>query len=384
MSDLGEKEDSNSFLSESDSKKDLIVKYYGGITSDRITNLDKLEVIDELIKCPICFNYLNKPYECELCGGLFCEDCIQNWLKTKHKCPLRCPEVKIKRADINSRKLLNVVELHCINYPDCNYVDKYWDLLAHEEKCNFQKIKCPNYYCNFKANFSDLKNHLLSCEYSNIQCGFCKAIIIKAELGSHLEKHKKNNNFIIKPCSLCNSDQDIKRCLCGECICANCLEENDINLHKDCCAFMTGLNYTDKIYNVSKKPLPINFECKITFLGVHWIRVGITFEPKIGEIDEDVNCPPFDIYCILEDLKQFYTYKNKWKYIFNSKDLQLAKGDVMIMRFKNGELRYIINGEDLENIVKIPLVDKGDFYLFIQCRNDKSKAQIDYITEIFD
>ena len=47
MSDLGEKEDSNSFLSESDSKKDLTVKYYGGITSDRITNLDKLEVIDE-------------------------------------------------------------------------------------------------------------------------------------------------------------------------------------------------------------------------------------------------------------------------------------------------------------------------------------------------
>ena len=111
MSDLGEKEDSNSFLSESDSKKDLIVKYQGGITSDRVTNLDKLEVIDELIKCPICFNYLNQPYECEQCGGLFCEDCIQNWLKNKHKCPLRCPELKIKRADINSRKLLNVIEL---------------------------------------------------------------------------------------------------------------------------------------------------------------------------------------------------------------------------------------------------------------------------------
>ena len=56
----------------------------------------------------------------------------------------------------------------------------------------------------------------------------------------------------------------------------------------------------------------------------------------------------------------------------------------MIMRFKNGELRYIINGEDLENIVKIPLINKGDFYLFIQCRSEKSKAKIDYITEIFD
>ena len=279
MSDLGEKEDSNSFHSESDSKKDLTVKYYGGITQDRITNLEKLELIDELIKCPICFNYLNKPYECELCGGLFCEGCIQNWLKNKQKCPLRCPELRIKRADINSRKLLNVIELHCQNYPDCDYVDKYWDLLAHEEKCNFQKIKCPNYCCKFQAKFSDLKNHLLFCEYSNIQCGFCKAIIMRAEIASHLEKHKKNNNFYIKPCSLCNSDQDIKRCLCNECICANCLEENDISSHRDCFAFMTGLNYTNKIYNVSKKPLPRNFECKITFLGVHWIRVGITIEP---------------------------------------------------------------------------------------------------------
>ena len=49
-----------------------------------------------------------------------------------------------------------------------------------------------------------------------------------------------------------------------------------------------------------------------------------------------------------------------------------------------GDIRYYINGEDLENIVKIPLADKGDFYLFIQCRNEKSKAQVDYITEIFD
>ena len=86
----------------------------------------------------------------------------------------------------------------------------------------------------------------------------------------------------------------------------------------------------------------------------------------------------------MEDLKQFYTYKNKWKFIFNNKDLQLSKGDNMIMRFKNGELRYYINGEDLENIVKIPLVNKGEFYLFIQCRSEKSKAKIDYITEIFE
>ena len=382
MEDGIEKELKN--FSDSEDKKDLIYKFHGGISSERIINQEKLEVIEDLIKCPICFNYLNNPYECELCGGLFCEDCIQDWLKNKQKCPMRCPELKIKRADINSRKLLNVIELRCQNYPDCNYTGKYWDLLSHEEKCNFQKIICPNYTCKFKGKFADLQKHLLSCPYTNIKCGFCFSLIPRKYINDHLENHQKNKTFIIKSCSLCGSDQDIRRCICNECICTNCLEENEFSSHKECNSFMTGLNYTDKIYNVSKKPLPKNFECKITFISVGWIRVGITFEPKIAEIDEDVNCPPFDIYCILEDLKQFYTYKNKWKFIFNNKDFQLTKGDSMIMRFKNGELRYYINGEDLENIVKIPLINKGDFYLFIQCRSEKSKAKIDYITEIFD
>ena len=119
-------------------------------------------------------------------------------------------------------------------------------------------------------------------------------------------------------------------------------------------------------------------------ISVGWIRIGITFEPKIADFEEDTNCPPYDIYCILEDLKQFYTYKNKWKYIFKNKDIQLEQGDVMIMRFKNGELRYLINGEDLGNVIKIPLIHQSDFYLFIQCRSEKSKAKVDYITEIFN
>ena len=86
----------------------------------------------------------------------------------------------------------------------------------------------------------------------------------------------------------------------------------------------------------------------------------------------------------MEDLKQFYTYKNKWKFIFKNKDIQLEAGDVMIMRFKNGELRYLINGEDLGSVIKIPLIHQNNFYLFIQCRTEKSKAKVDYITEIFN
>ena len=194
MSERVEKELNS--LSDSEDKKDLIVKVRGGISPERIINLDKLSVIDDLIKCPICFNYLNNPYECELCGGLFCEDCIQDWLKNKEKCPMRCPELKIKRADINSRKLLNVIELHCQNYPDCNFTAKYWDLLSHQEKCNFHKVKCPNQICKFKGKFSDLQSHLISCPYGNVQCGFCNALIPRKDMNEHLDNHKKNKTFI--------------------------------------------------------------------------------------------------------------------------------------------------------------------------------------------
>ena len=370
--------------SDNEYKGDLTLKSHGGITPDRIVNMDTLQVIEDLLKCPICLNFLNNPYECEVCGGLFCEDCIQAWLKTKEKCPMRCAELRIKRADVNSRKLLNKIILKCQNYPDCDFTANYWDLFSHEEKCNFQKVKCPNKPCKFGGKFSDFLKHQLICNFGNVQCGFCKALIPRCNLILHFNRHQENKTFIIKNCSYCGNSQDLRRCLCNESICINCLEENNLSLHEKCFEFSTGSTRTSKLYNISKKPLPLNFECKINFLSVGWIRVGITFEPKIVDFEEDTNCPPYDIYCILEDLKQFYTYKSKWKYVFKNKDIKLEQGDVMIMRFKNGELRYIINGEDLENIVKIPLVDKGDFYLFIQCRNDKSKAQIDYITEIFD
>ena len=88
-------------------------------------------------------------------------------MKTKEKCPMRCPELKIKRADVNSRKLLNKIILKCLNYPDCDFTASYWDLFSHEE----------------------------------------------------------NKTFIIKNCSYCGNSQDLRRCLCNDVICLNWLEE---------------------------------------------------------------------------------------------------------------------------------------------------------------
>ena len=71
-----------------------------GISKERVVNLEQVEVIAELIKCSICLEILCKPYECEVCGSLFCEDCINDWLKINLSCPMKCPNFKLVKARI--------------------------------------------------------------------------------------------------------------------------------------------------------------------------------------------------------------------------------------------------------------------------------------------
>ena len=120
-----------------------------GISKERVKNIEKVAVIEDLIKCSICLEILANPYECETCGSLFCEDCINDWIRIKLSCPLKCSNFKLTKAKINTRKMLNLLNLTCVNYPNCNYVSEYWSMFDHEAKCEFQKIKCPNSTCFF-------------------------------------------------------------------------------------------------------------------------------------------------------------------------------------------------------------------------------------------
>ena len=46
------------------------------ISQDRIANIEKITILEDLIKCSICLEIICKPYEYEVCGNLFSEDCI--------------------------------------------------------------------------------------------------------------------------------------------------------------------------------------------------------------------------------------------------------------------------------------------------------------------
>ena len=357
-----------------------------GIPKERIVNFDKIEIIKELVKCSICLEILSKPYECEVCGSLFCEDCITDWLKINLSCPMKCPNFKLTKAKINTKKMLNLLVLRCSNYPECSFESEYWSMFEHENKCPFQKIKCPNVPCEFTGSYNDLKLHLTKkCPYLCYECGFCKSKIQRNQFEAHLDEHYKERTFTIANCSKCQSSTNLCRCLCKKSICYKCIQKSkNPECMKNCYLFHTGLKYTDVTYHISKYPLPKNFEAKLLFTSVDWVRTGICFNADIVKDQTDANCPQFDIYCILEDLVQFYTKNSGWKNCFPKGARPLKAGDYMTITLKNGEMRYAVNDQDLGSVIKIDMVQKKDMYLFVHTRNIKSRAEIVYICEILN
>jgi hypothetical protein len=143
-----------------------------GIPRDRIQNSDKIVLIEDLIKCSMCLEILAKPFECETCSTLFCEDCINDLIRIKLACPMKCSNFKLTKAKINTR-MLNLIQLSCINTPYCTYNSEYWNMFEHESKCDYQKIKCPNYPCVFEGHFRELKSYLMNiCEHIHYEYGF--------------------------------------------------------------------------------------------------------------------------------------------------------------------------------------------------------------------
>ena len=73
--------------------------------------------------------------------------------------------------------------------------------------------------------------------------------------------------------------------------------------------FQNGINTTNNIYNISKFTLPKNFEAKILFNSVDWVRSGITFNKDIIKEQNDINYPKLDISFMIFYIL-FFIYKS--------------------------------------------------------------------------
>ena len=260
---------------------------------------------------------------------------------------------------------------------------------------NITDINRNNKTVEFILNKSSNNNseeyiNILSNEIKNLrklreEISEIKDMIAKNNMKINLNR---NNEKFGKICNFCGNANNLKKCTCGKYYCDKCILNNkNIECQKKCFLFNNNLNTLSSYYQISKIPLPKNFEVKIYFEKVHMIRMGITFDSNIvKEKNIDNNSPLYDIYYIYEGLKNFYTYKRGWIHNVFKPGNELKSGDDLIMRLKNGKLSYLHNGVSIGDSYSLDInkINNKDFYLLVHRRNDYSQCQLKYIYELID
>ena len=183
-------------------------------------------------------------------------------------------------------------------------------------------------------------------------------------------------------CSICGGMNNLRKCLCKNMFCIKCLnEKKNQECFKTCYLFNNEYNYINTRYNISKYPLPKNFEIKLNFSLVNSIRAGITFDKNIINFNSDADCPQYDIYYIYQNLSACYSLKGGWKH-FQGNYRKLHTGDNIIITLFNKELKYKVNDTEINFSEKIPEIDNKEMYLLVHDRNKNCNCNILYITEI--
>jgi hypothetical protein len=220
-----------------------------------------------------------------------------------------------------------------------------------------------------------MNENLIKIIFSNLSRKILSSLDIKNKI------YKRCMFSILPRCFHCNSAKDLRKCLCLEIICITCLNLNkNESCHQNCYIFENnGKDKTSDIYNVSKHPLPKNFEAKVIYYDASMIRTGIIFDKSIMDFQEDDNSPNHDIYYLLQDLRQFYTPERNFR--DNGRDSDLRPGDELIIKRNNNSIAYYYNNSCILDHLMTHRAD-DQFYFFIHCRNMTSNsARIVYLVE---
>ena len=122
----------------------------------------------ESLICSICDDLLEKPYECNSCHNLFCDNCIKSYLDTKDKyrrlyyCPL-CRDRKN-------------------NFCENSKINELIENFKNSEKVICKKCKCV-------LNKTNFRNHISKCWY---KCKICHLLF--SDEFKFLEHFSKNED----------------------------------------------------------------------------------------------------------------------------------------------------------------------------------------------
>ena len=108
-------------------------------SEDCIVENDYYKAIKNLLICPLCNKLYKKPLMCSICQNVYCQNCLEQYVKKKI-CPNNCNNNKFTKS-ISRNELLSKVVYKCKN---CSKEVFLNDIKAHlESNClpNIEKTK---------------------------------------------------------------------------------------------------------------------------------------------------------------------------------------------------------------------------------------------------
>lgn len=138
------------------------------LSTDRLVLKDYMnQNIFSLVKCKICLNVLNEPYDCLCCNNTFCFSCINNFIIKTQKCPFGNKDdesealTNLKPSCLSLNNFLFGLKFYCCYRTyGCMEESSYNNILNHEGCCSFADENPPNRKSSFvsfnpKYDYSD-------------------------------------------------------------------------------------------------------------------------------------------------------------------------------------------------------------------------------------
>ena len=110
----------------------------------------------QLLKCPVCLEYMNPPIRHCVNGHLVCNDCFS----MVDRCPT-CRGDLTHDRNLAMEQVANMVTYPCENVGCTGFTLAEKDV--HLRDCQFHQLPCPyQEACAYNGNFSEVQSHLVT------------------------------------------------------------------------------------------------------------------------------------------------------------------------------------------------------------------------------
>ena len=123
------------------------------------------KILEQNLRCPICWEIVEIPWETSCCGNLFCEKCKKSYICGK--CPMcRCKKFAFRKNEF-AKNLLAELDVNCPY--KCENKIKLNSVGEHKYECKKAIFKCSINNCKFEGAQGESLEHLIN-EHTDIIC----------------------------------------------------------------------------------------------------------------------------------------------------------------------------------------------------------------------